>query len=85
MIIPNGPIFDDLYLHVSRAGALIFILVQQVILIDLAYNWNERWVEKSNQNNVAEWGSGNKWLLAILAMCITLYSITFTGKVLSST
>jgi len=79
MIIPNGPIFDDLYLHVSRAGALIFILVQQVILIDLAYNWNERWLEKSNRNNVAEWGSGNKWLLAILAMCITLYSIAFTG------
>jgi hypothetical protein len=38
------PWFLSVFLHLSRAGAMVFVVVQQVILIDLAYNWNDSWV-----------------------------------------
>ena len=44
IFVSNDPWFLGIFLHLSRAGALIFVVVQQVILIDLAYNWNDSWV-----------------------------------------
>lgn len=71
--IPNEPSFDPIFLFISRIGAFLFILMQSVILIDLAYSWNEAWVEKSNEADEVEFGTGDKWLKAILASCISLY------------
>jgi len=73
IVIPNEPVFSDIYLQIARIGAVIFILMEQVIIIDLAYNWNDSWVEKSNQAESDEPGTGKKWLGAILASCAILY------------
>lgn len=40
MFIPNAPLFSGFYLWLARFGAAVFIVLQQVILIDVAYNWN---------------------------------------------
>jgi len=82
LFIPNTPLFIGFYLVVFRIFAMIFILIQQVILIDMAYNWNDSWVEKSNACDNAEWGSGVKWLRAIIAMSVLLFSASFMGIIL---
>lgn len=78
--IPNDPLFSPIFLNVARIGGAIFVIVQQVIILDLAYNWNESWVEKSNkavaENSEKE---GKQWLAAILASCVLLFVISIVG------
>jgi len=81
LVVPNTPLFTGVYLVGLRICAL-FILIQQVILIDVAYNWNDSWVEKSNQCDDADWGSGVVWLRAILAVTGALFAASLTGIVL---
>ena len=46
VFMSNHPWFLGIFLHLSRLGAMVFIVIQQIILIDLAYNWNDSWVGK---------------------------------------
>jgi len=62
VFIPNTPFFYGIYLNIARIGASFFIVYQQIIFIDMAYNWNESWVEKANQADLEEADSGRKWL-----------------------
>ena len=55
MLIPNHPLFSGFYLWLARLGAGVFVVMQQVILIDLAYNWNDSWVEKANEADRREY------------------------------
>jgi len=66
------------YMQLSRACAAIFVIIQQVIFIDIGYNWNESWVTKSNHAEAEETGSGRKWLAAILASCGLLFAASLT-------
>lgn len=82
VFLHNGPIFNGLYLWIARFGATIFVLLQQIILIDVAYNWNEDWVDRADQYDRLVYGSGNMWLRAIVATCAGFYLCTFIGIVL---
>jgi hypothetical protein len=73
VIIPNEPLFSDIYLNVARIGGVLFIFFQQLVILDLAHNWNDSWVEKSNRAEVEEAGSGKKWLMAIIVACAILF------------
>ena len=42
------------YLQIARVGGAIFVVLQQIILIDIAYNWNDAWV----QNGEVRGGGG---------------------------
>ena len=77
--IPNTPLFTPIYLNIARAGSVIYILIQQVIFIDVAYNWNESWVAKADAAEAEETGSGKKWLGAILVSCAILFIGTIVG------
>lgn len=80
VFIPNSPFFNGIYLWIFRFGAMIFVIIEQIILIDVAYNWNESWVEKSNEcDRVEYYGAGKKWLRAIIGMCALFYILAFTG------
>mmetsp|Transcript_35818 Transcript_35818/g.65948 ORF Transcript_35818/g.65948 Transcript_35818/m.65948 type:complete len:273 (-) Transcript_35818:387-1205(-) len=77
VFIPNDPLFSPIYMNIGRVGGTIFIFFQQIILIDLAYNLNESWVEKANKAEVEEGeNAGRKWLGAILATCAFLFSVS---------
>lgn len=78
MFIPNS-FFLGFSLALVRLCAMVFIVVQQIILIDMAYNWNERWVDKSDRCEAREWGSGKVWLQAIVVCSILLYIASFVG------
>lgn len=81
IFIPNDPLFADIYLNIARIGGAMFIILQQVIFLDMAYNWNDSWVERSNQAEAEEAGSGKKWLVAIVVACAILFlgSLTVIG------
>mmetsp|Transcript_9947 Transcript_9947/g.24195 ORF Transcript_9947/g.24195 Transcript_9947/m.24195 type:complete len:504 (+) Transcript_9947:226-1737(+) len=73
VFVPNGPLFDGFYLWVARIGAAVFVVLQQVILIDVAYNWNDDWVERANESDRLSFGSGSGWLHSIVGVCVALY------------
>eukprot|EP00816_Leptocylindrus_hargravesii_P007526 CAMPEP_0196811560 /NCGR_PEP_ID=MMETSP1362-20130617/18628_1 /TAXON_ID=163516 /ORGANISM="Leptocylindrus danicus, Strain CCMP1856" /LENGTH=489 /DNA_ID=CAMNT_0042186891 /DNA_START=166 /DNA_END=1635 /DNA_ORIENTATION=+ len=79
IFIPNEVFNDTGYLQVARIGGCLFIFVQQIILIDMAYEWNDYWVAKADDADREEFGSGKKWLNRILMACALLFSMTFTG------
>ena len=80
--IPNDPLFLTVHLNVARVGAIIFILFQQIVFVDIAMNWNDGWVEKSNQAEEQERGSGKKWLYAILISAVTLFVVSAVAWIL---
>mmetsp|Transcript_11206 Transcript_11206/g.33167 ORF Transcript_11206/g.33167 Transcript_11206/m.33167 type:complete len:469 (-) Transcript_11206:382-1788(-) len=82
MFVPNHPLFNGIFLVSARIGAMVFVIIQQIILIDVAYNWNESWVERCNEADRIEYGSGVWWLRAIIAMCVVMYGASLTGIVL---
>lgn len=77
--IPNTPLFTPIYLNIARAGSVFYIFIQQIIFIDVAYNWNESWVAKADTAEAEEVGSGKKWLWAILVSCTILFLGTSVG------
>ena len=84
--ISNTPLFLPIYLNIARVGGFLFNVFQQVILIDVAYNWNESWLEKSDQAEANEGvGKGKKWLGAILVSCAIFYIGSIAGIILMYT
>lgn len=80
IFIPTDPLFDPILLNIFRAGAVVFILFQQLIFIDVAYNVNESWVEKAEQLEIDEGeGAGKKWFFALLFLCAVFFSGSFVS------
>lgn len=79
MFIPNDPLFSGFFLWMARLGAAIFVVLQQVILIDVAYNWNDDWVDRANEADRLSYGSGSSWLQAIVGLCVAMYTASLIG------
>eukprot|EP00560_Eucampia_antarctica_P006124 CAMPEP_0197825010 /NCGR_PEP_ID=MMETSP1437-20131217/2160_1 /TAXON_ID=49252 ORGANISM="Eucampia antarctica, Strain CCMP1452" /NCGR_SAMPLE_ID=MMETSP1437 /ASSEMBLY_ACC=CAM_ASM_001096 /LENGTH=418 /DNA_ID=CAMNT_0043424839 /DNA_START=129 /DNA_END=1382 /DNA_ORIENTATION=+ len=80
IFIPNDPLFTPIFINVARAVAAMFIIFQQVIIIDMAYNVNESWVQNANKAEAEDGeGAGNKWLLMLLALSGFFFLISATG------
>ena len=77
--IPNEPVFLDIYLNIARIGGIFFILFQQIVFVDLAHNWNDGWIEKSDKAESEESGSGKAWLIAILVSAASLFFASIVG------
>uniref|UniRef100_A0A7S2R074 Uncharacterized protein n=1 Tax=Eucampia antarctica TaxID=49252 RepID=A0A7S2R074_9STRA len=79
-ILPNAPLLFPVYLIAMRMFAGIFVIVQQVILIDLAYNWNDNWLDNANEcDRLNGYGSGAKWLKAIIMVSLLFYIGSFVA------
>ncbi|KYO42152.1 hypothetical protein Y1Q_0002782 [Alligator mississippiensis] len=65
--IPEGP-FTRAWFAIGSAGAFCFILIQLVLLVDLAHSWNESWVERMEE------GNSRCWYAALLS-CTGLFYI----------
>lgn len=79
VFMPNGPLFSGFYLWLARFGAALFVVLEQVILIDVAYNWNDDWVERANESDRLSFGSGSGWLHSIVGVCVALYVSSLSG------
>ena len=75
----NAPWFSGVFLWIARFGATLFLILQQVILIDIAYDWNEDWIDRADQQDRLSYGSGSTWLHAIVCTCAIFYILALTG------
>lgn len=52
-------------------------------MVDIGYNWNSSWLDKSDQAELSEGpGKGKKWLAAILISCFILYACSLAGIII---
>jgi len=79
MFIGSHPFFTGFFMWIARFGAAAFVVLQQIILIDVAYNWNDDWVERANESDRLSYGSGSSWLQAIVGLCVAFYSSAIIG------
>jgi len=68
--IPND--FFKGYMYVSLCTSLIFILFQVVILIDLAYTWNAKWVGQYDGTD-NESGSETSWVVLLVIFTVLFF------------
>ena len=71
--LPSGCL--DGLAWVLRAGAFCFAVLQQIILIDFAYLWNDEWCAKAERRGAA-------WLFALLAASLLMLGGALAGIVL---
>lgn len=79
--VSQGAFDEHGFLWFARIGAFVFIVLQQVILIDGAYTVNETLFEWGSQPGMEE-GGLNQWLCALLALSAGLFASAFTGIVM---
>eukprot|EP00934_Nitzschia_sp_Nitz4_P007057 Nitzschia sp. Nitz4//scaffold117_size69655//49121//50500//NITZ4_006025-RA/size69655-processed-gene-0.28-mRNA-1//1//CDS//3329533654//7047//frame0 len=75
----SSNLFSGFLLWMVRLGAAVFVFFQQIILIDVAYNWNDDWVGKADEADRLSYGSGSGWLQAIVGLCVAFYSSAVIG------
>jgi len=75
LFIPNEPLFSLIMVNIFRVGAVFFIILQQIIFVDVAHNLNESWVAKADKADLEEGEEmGKKWLVALLTLCALLFT-----------
>jgi len=80
VFIPNEPLFSSILMNIFRIGGVIFMIFNQLILLDMTFNVNESWVAKGDQAELDEGeGAGKKWFGALLATCALLYLASFVA------
>lgn len=72
--IPGGS-FTEVWFSAGMLGATFFILIQLVLLVDMAHSWNELWVNRMEE------GNPRLWYAALLSFTSLFYilSIVFAA------
>jgi hypothetical protein len=78
MFMPASTFDERGYLQIARIGSTAFIIIQQIILIDLAYDWNDSWVKNADDAEKEEPESGGFWLKALLAISASIFIASYT-------
>ncbi|XP_037549240.1 serine incorporator 2 [Nematolebias whitei] len=73
--IPDGT-FNTVWYYFGVVGSFIFIIIQLILLVDLAHSWNQSWLEK------AENGNTKAWFAALLSCTFIFYALAFAAVVL---
>uniref|UniRef100_A0A8C5U5K3 Serine incorporator 2 n=1 Tax=Malurus cyaneus samueli TaxID=2593467 RepID=A0A8C5U5K3_9PASS len=73
--IPDGT-FTSVWFYFGVVGSFLFILIQLVLLIDLAHSWSQRWLRN------AEEGSARGWYAALCTVTFTFYAASIAAVVL---
>ncbi len=50
IFIPNTPVFMPIFVNIFRAGAVLFMIFNQLIILDMCFNVNESWVAKAGKS-----------------------------------
>eukprot|EP00953_Heterococcus_sp_UTEX-ZZ885_P006059 3739-Heterococcus_DN1.PRE.2 len=74
----DNSIFDDSgYVWPARFGAFLYIILQQIVLIDIAYKWNDSWVAKAQE--LGEDSDGKWYLIVLVAVAVLLYACALSA------
>ncbi|KAH9261019.1 hypothetical protein BASA81_000723 [Batrachochytrium salamandrivorans] len=66
------------YAWFARIASFGFLVVQILILIDFAYQWNESWVNRAYEGNLPE-PTNKKWLVFVLLGALIMYLVCALG------
>lgn len=78
IFIPNQPLFLPIFVNIFRVGAVLYMIFNQLIILDMCFNINEGIVEKADRADIEEeYGAGKKWLTMLIIVCAILYIICF--------
>jgi len=66
-VLPNSVMLW--YGYISIVGATFFVFIQILLLVDFAYDWNEKWVAK-------------EWYKPVVASSLVIYTATVTAIIL---
>jgi hypothetical protein len=58
----------------ARIAAFMYLVSQQVILLDFAYTWNEQWVRWSEEADAEGSGNARAWLVGLVVVSLTLFA-----------
>ncbi|XP_021491979.1 serine incorporator 3 isoform X1 [Meriones unguiculatus] len=73
--IPGGH-FTSVLFYAGIIGATLFILIQLVLLVDMAHSWNESWVNRMEE------GNPRFWYAALLSFTSLFYILSIIFAVL---
>jgi len=66
----------DGYAWLARITGFFFLILQQVILLDVAYSWNEKWLEYAGG---PEGEKGNFWLVGIIVISLLMFMGSYSA------
>ena len=73
----KGEVFDlNGFAWFARVAGFLYLISQQIILIDFAYTWNDKWVKLSEENETEE-GHMNGWLVGLLVVSSILFIASY--------
>lgn len=70
--IPGGH-FTTAWFVIGMIGAFLFILIQLVLLVDMAHSLNESWVNRMEE------GNSRRWYAVLLSVTSVLYILSLIG------
>merc|ERR1711988_1787676 len=77
MGIPHGS-FGPTWMYFGMIGALLFIIIQLVLIIDFAHSWAESWTNEHKNSNDSSY-----WFYALLAATGLFYLLTLITIIVS--
>ena len=75
LFIPNSFFDNTGYAWLARVVSVFFLVLQILVLIDFAYQWNDDWVERALDGPDED----RNWLYAILISAFVLYLVPTIG------
>lgn len=75
LFIPNSFFDNTGYAWIARIVSVLFLVLQILVLIDFAYQWNDDWVERAFEGSEED----KKWLYGLLGCSFILYLVSFIG------
>jgi len=64
------------YGYFALGGSFLFIIIQLVLLIDMAHSWSESWIMNYEKSE------SKFWAFALMAVSVLFYLLSITGTVL---
>lgn len=81
MFLPQEDFDEEAFLWTARAVSVVFLLVQLLLVIGFAYDWNDKWVANAGGAEGKVDNSERCWLGLILACSAGLYVASGAGIV----
>lgn len=77
IFLPNSLFDNSGYAWIARAGSIFFVAFQNMLLIDFAYDWNEKWVANAFPDDGDD--HDKKYIFGLLGISFMLYLPTLFG------
>lgn len=68
--------FTHVWMYIALIGALLFIVIQMLMLVDFTQAWTDKWRSKAEDTN------SQSWYIAMVMCAMVFYALFATGVIL---